>query len=79
MSHVKTMGLASPMGILTSARVPQHLLVQTVKVNIQGYAYTLYRNSSLFIGTYPNHFPDGRGAASLRYRNRTEITVVRER
>ena len=25
-----------------------------------------------------NHFQDRRGAASLRYRNRTEITVVRE-
>ena len=53
MSHVKTMGLVSSVGILTSARVPPHLLGQTVKVNIQGYAYTLYRNSSLFIGTYP--------------------------
>ena len=52
MSHVKTMGLVSSVGILTSARVPPHLLGQTVKVNIQGYAYTLYRNSSLFIGTY---------------------------
>ena len=53
MSHVKTMGLVSSMGILTCARVPPYLLGQTAKVNIQGYAYTLYRNSSLFIGTYP--------------------------
>ena len=53
MSHVKTMVLVSSMGILTSARVPPHLLGRTVKVNIQGYAYTIYRNSSLFIGTYP--------------------------
>ena len=53
MSHVKTMVLVSSMGILTSARALPHLLGQTVKVNIQGYDYTLYRNSSLFIGTYP--------------------------
>ena len=46
MSHVKTMGLVSTMGILTSARVPPHLLDQTVKVNLQGYAYTLHRNVS---------------------------------
>ena len=53
MSHVKTMVLVSSMGILTSARVLPHLLGQTVKVNLQGYVYTLHRNSSLFIGTYP--------------------------
>ena len=44
---------------------------------------------TLFIGTLHSssepiryvmdHFPDQRAAASLRYRNRTEITVVRER
>ena len=36
-------------------------------------------SSSEPIGYVMDHFPDGRGAASLRYRNRTEITVVRER
>ena len=46
MSHVKTMGLVSSLWILTSARVPPHLLGQTVKVNSQGYAYTLHRNLS---------------------------------
>ena len=45
MSHVKTMGLVSSMGILTSARVPPHLLGQNVKVNLQGYAYTLHRKA----------------------------------
>ena len=48
MSHVKTMGLVSSMGILTSARVPLHLLGQTVKVNLQGYACTLHRIAFCF-------------------------------
>ena len=48
MSHVKTMGLVSSMGILTSARVPPHLLGQTVKVNLQGYACTLHRIAFCF-------------------------------
>ena len=48
MSHVKTMGLVSAMGILTSARVPPYLLGQTVKVNLQGYAYTLHRKAFCF-------------------------------
>ena len=141
------------MGILTSARVPPNLLGQTVKVNVQVYAYcTLFIGkrftsvrkaspcitkssdtelqrvvhtpegvvvvhltpvfnpefTSASVGSSPrsylfifatvlidvhtapkcltepiryvmNHFRDRRGAASLRYRNRTEITVVRER
>ena len=36
-------------------------------------------SSSEPIGYVMNHFRDRRAAASLRYRNRTEITVVRER
>ena len=48
MSHVKTMGLVSSVGILTSARVPPYLLGQTVKVNLQGYAYTPHRNAFCF-------------------------------
>ena len=48
MSHVKTMGLVSSLWILTSARVPLHLLGQTVKVNLQGYACTLHRKVFCF-------------------------------